>query len=161
MQYVIIDIETTGLHCPKDTIIEIGAILVDKDFEIIKVFETYVYASYVPPFITQFNGIKYSDLVNAPKIKKALQELVEFAQDAIPMAHNAPFDKRFIRFYLEECGIPYVQNTWIDTVKLFKEKFPGMKDYKLDTLIKHFNLAVKEDHRALSDAKHTLSLLKL
>ena len=161
MNYLIIDIETTGLSAKQHSIVEIGALLTDENYNIIDIFETYVYAPYVPPFITNFNGIKASHLVNAPKIDQALRDLVKFAQEAVPIAHNSRFDQGFIRHYLEITNTPYIKTEWIDTIPLFKSKFPGMKNYKLDTLIKHFNLAAKEDHRALSDAKHTLTLLKI
>lgn len=158
--YIVIDLETTGFHPGTNTIIEIGAILVDSNYEIIDTFETFVRTSYIPSFISQLTGITLKHVINAPALSEVMQQLSSFAKGAIPIAHNASFDKRFTRYFLESTSTEFTETEWIDSIGIFKDKFPGMKNYKLNTLIQHFGLATKEDHRALSDAMHTLTLLK-
>ena len=159
-KYVIIDIETTGFTPNNCEIIEIGAILVNKKMNVIDSFESFVYSDFVPQNIEDLTGITTNDLINAPDIKQVLKALSAFAKGATPIAHYSPFDKRFIRYYLEKTDTKFVETEWIDSIGIFKKKFNDLPNYKLATLITHFNLAEKEDHRALSDAKHTLTLLK-
>lgn len=158
--YIVIDVETTGLHPGKAQIIEVGAIKVDKDMKIIDTYESFVNCQYVPPFITNLTGIETVMVKDAPSASKVMSELSEFASDAVPIAHNSPFDKKFIRFHLEDTNTEYIETEWIDTLPIFRREFIDVENHKLDTLIRAFGLADKEDHRALSDAKHTLTLLK-
>lgn len=158
--YVVIDIETTGFSPSKNEIIEIGAILVDENYNELSSFESFVKTPYIPPFITQLTGISARDTRDAPTLIEVLLLLSEFCGGAVPIAHYAPFDKKFIRHYLKETNTNFIETTWIDSINIFKQKYPGMPNYKLETLIREFNLATKEDHRALSDARHTLTLLK-
>ena len=160
MNKVIIDIETTGLSPKNATITEIGAILTNEKFEIIDTFETFVRTDYIPPFITKLTGITASMTQSGLTLEEAMLELSLFAKDAEVYAHNAKFDKSFIRHYLEETNTKYLPSNWVDTIVIFKRRWPDLPNYKLETLIKYFDLADKEDHRALSDAKHTWTLLK-
>lgn len=162
--FVIIDIETTGFNHLRDEITEIAAIKVNAvSFEIVDTFSTLIkIKGFVPYRITELTGITNSMLRESGVwIHKALDALNEFCVDNEIYAHNAHFDKSFIRTYLRLNNISYTETNWIDTIKLFKTAFPGRTTYKLESLIRDFGLANKEDHRALSDAKHTLSLLKI
>ena len=159
-RYLIIDIETTGFKPGTNSIIEIGAILTDGNLNELKTYESFVHCTNIPFFITNLTGIRVSDTSSAPKINEVLVELNEFAKDAIPIAHYSPFDKKFIRHYLKICNIKFIPTEWIDSIDIFKGAFYKVENYKLETLIKYFNLADKEDHRALSDARHTFTLLK-
>ncbi len=163
--FIIIDIETTGFDpLGGDEITEIGAIIVDgTTWEPKDSFSTLVRINgAISPFIEQLTGISNQLLDKVGiELKVALAQLSEFCGDLVCYAHNAAFDKRFIRHYLGFEGIAFVQTEWVDTLSIFRQSFPGRKTYKLESLIKDNNLAAKEDHRALSDAMHTLSLLKL
>ena len=159
-RYLVIDIETTGFKPGVNSIIEIGAILTDGNLNVLKTFESFVRCYEIPYFITKLTGISSSDTSYAPEIEDVLMELNALSQGATVIAHNASFDKRFIRHYLEACNIEYVPTEWIDSIVIFKKAFPQMFNYKLATLIKYFGLADKEDHRALSDARHTLTILQ-
>lgn len=160
-KYLIIDIETTGFSPKTCNIIEIGAILVNREFDIINTFETFVYSDNIPYQIEKLTGITVEDTIDAPTINEVLKDLSNFAKDATMIAHYSPFDQRFIRHFLEKTNTKFIETPWIDSINIFKKKFIGMPNYKLATLISHFKLADKEDHRALSDAKHTLTLLKM
>ncbi|MCK5806994.1 MAG: 3'-5' exonuclease [Mycoplasmataceae bacterium] len=159
-RYLVIDIETTGFKPGVNSIIEVGAILTDGNLNVLKTYESFVRCYEIPFFITNLTGITASDTSYAPEIKEVLVELNELAKDATVIAHYAPFDKSFIRHYLDECNIEYTPTEWVDSINVFKKAFPQMFNYKLATLIKYFGLADKEDHRALSDARHTLTILQ-
>lgn len=161
--FIIIDIETTGLSPYKNEITEIAAIKVKQDtMEVVSSFTTLIeIQGDVPYFITKLTGItkRMLDRDGLP-LNFALNKLSLFCEGYDIYAHNASFDKSFIRTYLEKENVSYIESQWIDTISIFRQAFPGRSTYKLESLIVDFNLATKEDHRALSDAKHTLELLK-
>ena len=162
-EIVLIDIETTGLSPKTEQIIEIGAIIVNLDtYEEVALYETLVKPTKrISPFITRLTGITNKDVENGISIERALSELAEFCGNRNMYAHNARFDKGFIRHFLTETETNYTETEWVDTIKIFRQSFPGRKSYKLEGLIKDFALAAKEDHRAVSDARHTFSLMKI
>ncbi len=161
--FIVLDIETTGLSPQTEDIIEIAAIKVDDNLEIIDTFEYLIDINRpVPPFIVGLTGITNSMLKESGiPISMALKLLKDFAGNLNVYAHYAPFDKGFIRTNLRKHSIDYIESEWIDTIKLFKQKWPNRKTYKLESLIIDLDLATKEDHRGLSDAKHTLALMKM
>ena len=45
----------------------------------------------------------------------------------------------------------YLSNDYIDTLRISRKLLPGLKHHKLDNLIDYFNLAKRNEHRALND----------
>jgi len=159
-QVVVFDIETTGFNARKDDIIEIGAVKI-KDRKIIDTFNTFVSTDMkLPEKIIELTSITDEMLVGAPSIKEALTGFKEFVgNDSILVAHNASFDVKFIKEknlvnFNEKYDMPV-----IDTLELSKSLVKGVKNYKLNTLTKKFNIVLENHHRAVDDAKATSMLL--
>ena len=158
--YVVVDIETTGLHPETDEIIEVAAIRsIGGKFE---AFRSFVFPrNRIPEYVTQLTGIRNIDVMNAPQIKQVAPKLRDFIRDLPIVAHNAPFDVKFIAAAFEQIGAN-IDMRYIDTVQLARTAFPGMQNYKLGTLIEALDLIRgKQQHRAESDATATLRLFKL
>ena len=158
--YVVVDVETTGLHSETDEIIEVAAIRsVGKKF---KAFQTLVLPrNRIPEYVTQLTGIRNIDVMNAPQIEQVAPKLLDFIRGLPVVAHNAPFDVRFIAAAFEKIGAN-IDIKYIDTVPLARVAFPGMQNYKLETLIEALELIhSKQQHRAESDATATLRLFEL
>lgn len=159
-ELVVFDIETTGFNARKDDIIEIGAVKI-KDRKIIDSFNTFVSTSMkLPDKIIELTGITDSMLVGAPSIKEALTGFREFVgENSILIAHNASFDVKFIKEkYLVNFNEKYDMPV-IDTLELSKALVKGVKNYKLNTLTKKFDIVLENHHRAVDDAKATAMLL--
>ncbi len=45
----------------------------------------------------------------------------------------------------------YLSNDYIDTLRISRKLLPELKHHKLDNLIDYFNLAKRNEHRALND----------
>lgn len=158
--YVVVDVETTGLHPETDEIIEVAAIrCIGGRFE---AFRSLVFPrNRIPEYVTELTGIRNIDVMNAPQIKQVAPKLLDFIRGLPIVAHNAPFDVQFIAAAFEKIGAN-VDMRYIDTVQLARIAFPGMQNYKLGTLIETLDLIQgKQQHRAESDATATLRLFRL
>ncbi|MFA5676243.1 MAG: PolC-type DNA polymerase III [Christensenellales bacterium] len=156
-EYVVFDIETTGLNPNSCGITEIGAVRLIKG-EITDTFSTFVNPGMpISPQITDLTGITDEMVKDAPRVDEALRMFKEFAGDKPLAAHNASFDLSFIEKYGEDSGISF-ENERLDTLWLIKRMFPDHKSYSLGKLAADFGISFKH-HRALNDAECTAKLM--
>jgi len=150
-EFIVFDIETTGLSPMNCKITEIGAVLLSHG-EIVAEFNTFVDPEcHIPEEITRLTSITDEMVSGAPKIEEALKKFLEFAGDRLLIAHNATFDISFIRFAADTLGIPF-SNPYLDTVALSRYVNPDLKRHKLDNLAEYFGLGDFNHHRACDDA---------
>ena len=160
-RYIFIDIETTGLwHRTGDKIVEIACFYLDKD-GLNKIYETYVNPErIIPENVIKIHGINNEMVKDAPKFREIGQNLLDFiGVDSILVGHNIrKFDIPFINSELKAANLNTINNELIDTLEMFREKFPG-HSAKLDNVCKMFNIDLSErishGHGALLDAKLT------
>ncbi len=156
-EFVVFDIETTGLSPFYDRITEIGAVRV-KGGEILERFGTFADPGmHIPEEITSLTGISDETVKGAPSQEEAVKAFLAFAGDRVLVAHNASFDTSFIRSASERYGLSF-PNTYLDTVALSRYVNPELKKHKLDTLAEYFGLGEFNHHRACDDAE-MLSLI--
>lgn len=156
--YVVFDIETTGLNASQDQIIEIGAVRVC-DNKITDSFQSFVNPNRPIPFeIKKLTGIDDKDVRGADDITVILRSFLEFAKDSVIVGHNVGFDMGFI---LEACSKQNIvfNPTVVDTVPLSRNLLQGLKNYKLDTVAKHLEVELLNHHRADQDAGCTAEIL--
>lgn len=148
------DLETTGLDPEQGcSIIEIGAVRIDNG-TIDRTFQQLVDPGMnIPKKITEITGIKQEDVADAPTIDQILPKFQAFAGDSIYIAHNAPFDLKFLRHF----GNETMGNQSIDTLRLAR-RLLDLESHSLTYLIQHLNLTRKEAHRALDDALATAEI---
>ena len=152
--YVVFDLETTGLNPEDSEIIEISAlkyknnILVDSFSELVKP------SMPIPKKITKLTGITDEDVANCRTINKILPEFIAFIENYTLIAHNGSFDFGFIEKYLNELNINYNNNSNIDTLYLARKYLPELDNHKLETLKEYFKLD-NTSHRATADCETT------
>ena len=162
VDYVVFDLETTGLSPFKDEIIEIGAVRVDKDGKIVGTFTTLVKPSQpVSEFIQNLTGISNEMLSDAPSIYTVLPRFADFVGDSILVGHNVTFDIAFVQQKAKIYKETKFLNPYVDTLSLTRKVYPNLKSYKLQDLIKEFNLKTYAAHRALADVVATQQLFEL
>lgn len=150
-EYVVFDTETTGLNAAEHTIIEIAAVkmrgleIVDKWTELIDP------QLEIGPKTTEITGITNEMLRGKDTLEVVLPRFKEFAGNAVLVAHNAEFDKNFINACAKRIGMEPWSNPFLDTLPLARMMYKGMRNYRLGTLAKRFNVELINAHRALDD----------
>jgi DNA polymerase-3 subunit epsilon len=160
-EMVVLDLETTGTDPARDTITEIGAVKVCGG-EVLGEFRTFVDPKRpIPAYIASLTGITDATVSGAPDIEAVLPTFLDFAHDAVLVAHNARFDIGFLRAEAARIAVPWPGNTVVDTLKLARSVYgkDEVRDHRLGTLAAHVGTSVRPDHRALSDARATVDLL--
>ncbi len=152
--YVVLDIETTGLDVDRSEIIEIGAVKIVNS-EIVDEFHTLIKPKKPLPEMTKkITGITDEMLHDKPYIEDVLPEFYEYVRNSIIVAHNANFDYRFIRSWFKKILNVDFKNPYIDTLSLSRALLT-MSSYSLDKVASKLKLGSFTHHRALEDAKIT------
>ncbi|MDQ0299169.1 DNA polymerase-3 subunit alpha (Gram-positive type) [Salibacterium salarium] len=157
--YIVFDVETTGLSVVYDTIIELAAVKV-KDGEIIDRFESFSNPhEKLSDTIIDLTGITDDMLKDAPEVSDVLKDFKTFSEDSILVAHNASFDMGFLNEGYKKAGLTKADNPVIDTLELGRFLYPQLKNHRLNTLCKNFDIELVSHHRAIYDAEATGYLL--
>jgi DNA polymerase-3 subunit epsilon len=161
VEFAVIDLETTGWSPGAAAITEIAAVRVRggrRQGEFASLVDPGVP---VPPGIVDLTGISDWMLAAAPKLGAVLPGLLDFANDCVLVAHNAPFDVGFLRAACAECGLAWPRFTVLDTVMLARQLMDPdeIPDCKLGTLAAFFRARTAPSHRALADARATADVL--
>lgn len=156
-EFVVFDLETTGIGAASNEIIEIGAVKVINNV-ITDKFSTFVNPGRPVPYnIQELTGINDQMVSDAPSIDKVLPGFLEFCGNAVLVAHNASFDTGFIFQKAKDRGI-HTDFTVIDTVAMSRALLPELKKYKLDTVAKTLGVSLENHHRAVDDAGATAEI---
>ena len=116
-------------------------------------FRTQIAESISAGGVVDLTGINDAMVADAPTPEEAIRAFKEFCGDNILVAHNAhSFDMLFIRKAGEKAGVSWDENTYIDTLPMGQALFPGLRNYKLDTINKHLEIPPFNHHRAVDDA---------
>ena len=152
--YVVFDLETTGLEPQKDEIIEIGACKI-LNGKIVETFSTFVKPSrHIPKEITELTGIDDSMVEDAPTINYVLPDFYKFCYNCTMVGHNVSFDISFIYNIAKKLSYNF-DNPLMDTIEMARKKLPGLKNYKLSTVVDKLNIVLDNAHRAINDATAT------
>ena len=156
--FVVFDIETTGLSAKNDMITEIGAVRIING-EVVEEFSQLVNPEMsIPAKITELTGITNEMVAGMPTIKDVIKDFKDFIKDSILVAHNATFDIGFIREKMKLSNMK-IDNAVLDTLELSRAVFPNLKNHKLNIVAKHLGVSLINHHRAVDDATATGEIL--
>jgi DNA polymerase-3 subunit epsilon len=138
---VVFDTETTGLY-PEDgdRVIQIAFILLDENLEYVTDFSTLFNPSR-DVGRTDIHGITQGMVRIAPRFGSMAEKFAKVLDGKVLVAHNADFDMRFLEseFFQSPFPTPKVKKV-IDTLALARQHVRGPKNYKLMSLVEHFEI---------------------
>ncbi len=150
--YVVFDLETTGSSARRGGITELGALKLWRG-QVVEEFSTLVNPGRpIEPFVVRLTGITDRMVAGAPPISEVMPRFEEFVEGSVLVGHNVHFDCAFVT--AARAGSP-LPNPLLDTLKLARCLVPGLKRYRLSSLVSHFGVRAMPNHRALSDAAAT------
>ena len=154
MNFIAFDLETTGVKPSENMIVEVGAVLFDGD-RALKGFGTLVDPGIpIPPDASAVNGISDEMVRGKPRIADVLGNFADFCGDLPLVAHNAPFDFKFLLEDIKLHRSVAPGGIVLDTLPLARKIFPGLPNYKLGTLVRHFGFPSGMFHRAEEDSSY-------
>jgi DNA polymerase III epsilon subunit family exonuclease len=157
--FVAFDIETTGLAPVCDRIVEIGAVKF-RDEKVIDTFEELVDPQTpISAEATQVNGITDDMVRGRPTIEQVLPQFVSFLGEAVPVAHNAPFDVGFLCYDISRLHLKAAERPILDTCAIPKKVLPQLSSYSLENLARDLQIRSDLFHRALADARVCMQIL--
>ena len=162
-EYVVFDLETTGLSSRYDRVIEFGAVLMYKGQ--VKEYRDFFIK---PPFklsesIKTLTNISDNDLASAKTFKECKDEILDFIKGRVLVAHNASFDYGFLNAELDRLNLPKLKNPVIDTLDLSRSLFKTRRAYRLGNMARVYGVSYDEEvaHRANYDAEVLASVFNL
>ncbi|WP_422926377.1 exonuclease domain-containing protein [Singulisphaera sp. PoT] len=162
LEFVALDLETTGLMAETDRVVEIGAIRFDAEGVELARYETYVNPGRpMSPAAQAIHGISDEDLADAPSFREIFPGLVEFlgpAESTVLLAHNASFDAGFLGREFSRIDIPPPRHSVVDTLTVARRLIPDACDHRLETLARLLGLDEGPTHRALADSQRVKGL---
>jgi len=147
IEWVALDLETTGLSPGKDEIIEVGAVKF-RNRKCVDKFDSFVKPSQkLGNFVKTLTGIQQSDVDYAPDVNSVLEILKIFIGDSEVIGHNIQFDINFLSE--NELLLP---GGSIDTLDLAHTLLSDVDSFTLESLKLNFGIESSRSHRALDDA---------
>jgi DNA polymerase-3 subunit epsilon len=159
-EFIVLDFETTGLRPDVDRTIEVAATRL-VDHRPVETFSALMYpGTRLHPFITALTGISDEMLRGKPRPEEVMPHLRVFVGDRPIVAHNASFDRGFLRAELARVGLD-LDNEFLCTMRLARRLEPGLRSYRLDALVQALELRAPDAlhfHRSVADVNHTVAL---
>lgn len=155
IDFVALDIETTGFDFKENEIIEIGALrfvdgkIADRLSLFVKPLKP------VSDFIKQLTHITDEDLASGIGCTEALKQLKEYVKNDVLVCHNSSFDIGFINTQLKMHHLSKLTNSIADTLTLSRIYLPFILNHKLITVSDELNIKLDNAHRAIYDAEAT------
>ncbi|MEZ4572110.1 MAG: exonuclease domain-containing protein [Thermomicrobiales bacterium] len=160
-EFVVVDVETTGLKPRHHRITEVAVIRVsDKG-------EKMVWSSLVNPErriprqISRLTGIDDLMVASAPRFASIAPTILELIGEQLIVGHNVNFDINFLNAELARCGQPKLINQSLDTLALADAMLTDLRRLSLTEVSRHLGIKQSEAHRAVADAESTLGVLSI
>ena len=160
-EYVILDVETTGLKPAQQRMIEIAIMRVSEHGAPL-VWSTLLNPGRkIPQYVISLTGIDDAMVATAPEFRSVAQTIVDLVGDAPIVGHNAAFDIGFVNAELARCGVPRLVNPSLDTLSLANALVKDVRRLNLSDVARGLGVDARRPHRALPDAETTLDVFRV
>lgn len=152
--YVVLDLETSGLREKLDEIIEVGMLKVAAG-RIIGSYQALIHTKKpIPRPIEKLTGITNEMIAaSGENLKEVLAKVESFIGKECLIGHNIMFDLKFLNHALQKNGRGVITNPHYDTMSLYQEKCDSKKRISLADMTTILGLSQKPTHRALQDCR--------
>ena len=153
--FVAIDVETTGLFCEHDRIIELGGVKFLPDGSVIECFQELINPlCNIHHKAIAVHGITDEMVKDKEPASKILPRFFEFIGNPnnLLLAHNSSFDAGFLAHETGRSNLCWPGHRIIDTLGLSRHKYTSFKNHKLQTLCSCLGISAPNAHRALGDS---------
>ncbi len=158
--FAVVDVETTGLYPSTDRVVEVAVVQMDGDAQVTAEFCTLVDPRRdVGP--TRIHGLRASDVAGAPVFADVAEELWGLLSGRVLVAHNAPFDARFLDAEFRRCGVRLPPPPLMCTMALSAHYLSGLPARSLVACCEAAGVTLGSHHSALDDAMAAAGLLRL
>ncbi len=155
--FVVVDVESTGLNPKKDRILSIGALKIHNNEIFVKEsFEIYIQQSAYNPESARIHGIIKNGRIQKFSETDAMKMFIEYIRSDIIVGHSITFDITILNVTLKRIVGDKLKNKILDTIELYKRLKGG--DFRLgdstslDKLCDEFNIPKSDRHTASGDA---------
>lgn len=177
--YVVIDVETTGLKTRSDEIVEVSALRF-RDWMPVEKFSTLCAPRKgIKPEAAKVNGITEEMVAGKPHFDELAPALLDWIGSDDLVGHNLEFDLKFLycggldvfaqkrRYFdtleLAQRTLHRQKRKWDKELEAYVEDWDtdyDVRDYKLETLCKYYGILIPGAHRALADCYGTGELFR-
>lgn len=162
LRYAVVDVETTGgMPAAGHRITEIAIVQVHGN-RIVDEWSTLVNPGRpIPPMISEITRIHDHMVRGQPRFAAIADEVVRRLEGHVFVAHNAPFDWRFVSHAVESATGRVLDGERLCTVRLARKLLPELPRRNLDSVARHYDAFLPDDvrHRAGGDAHATAQVL--
>jgi DNA polymerase-3 subunit epsilon len=152
-----LDLETTGTNPAFHEIVEAGIIRFTREGTR-DIYESLVNPGMkIPPETIAIHGITDEMVQSSPPIGDILGDIAEFIRGSLLVIHCPEFDISFLREAFRKNDMPVPEMISVDTVRLSRRAYPGLPNYRLDTICNHLRYEIMH-HRASPDARGCMTI---
>lgn len=154
-EFIIFDVETTGLSSVYDTMIEIGAVKM-KDGEVLERFDEFINPHH-PLSEQTINLTSITDemVQSGGDEAEVIARFKAFYGDRPLCGHNVQFDVGFVNAALRRAKLDVISQPVVDTLEVSRLLHPEQTRHTLDSLCKKYDVVLEHHHRANQDAEAT------
>ncbi len=157
--FVVVDVETTGMSPTEDRMTEIAMMKV-RNGALVEEYSTLINPLMtISAFITDLTGIDNLMVRDAPTAREIMPDVAEFLQDSVFVAHNAAFDWGFVSHSARRERSIELENPRLCTVKLSRRILPDLPSRSLGPVAEYLDVKIPQRHRASGDAYATALIL--
>ena len=163
ISFAVVDFETTGVNPETDRIVQLAAIVVNGEGEIVDSFDTVVKPESPTEYVhgaEHIHGISEAEVQNGMPLKDALRKLWSISEGNLFTAHNARFDLGFLHAESARVGLGGRIHNYVDTLALARKTDEARtRRHSLEALCEHYGIERTRSHEAKADATATAELL--
>lgn len=140
LDYVALDIETTGLSPTFDEIIELSAVRVRGGKPVAEYTRLVKPSAPLDPYVSELTGITDEMLESAAPIAAELPAFFDFVAADVIVGHSVAYDVNFLYDSAERCGLSVPTNDYVDTLRLSRRLYADLPDHKLATVAQYLGV---------------------